>query len=208
MAMTALGAVFQLLSVAWQPPTERSVASVVDGDLGRALGANAAAVGVDRTALDGFADALDDLRGRAANDVLHELRREHTRLFLGNPPLLTNSEGPWRKYAEGKEGVALMVNSYSTEVADFMRFCGVTRAITYNDCVDYVENELDFAGFLANGPSYLAEHGLDANELLGRFCAEHLVLWLPGFCRQVADAAKLPYYRALADLTGAFVTGL
>ena len=73
--------------------------------------------------------------------MLHELRRENTRLFLGDRPLVENSEGPWRKRAEGKQGAALMVNSYSVEIADFMRSCGIERKPGYNDCIDYVEND-------------------------------------------------------------------
>lgn len=55
-----------------------------------------------------------------------------------------------------------MVNSYSVEVADFMRTCGIERKPGYNDCIDYVENELEFAALLAESPTYLAEQGKDA----------------------------------------------
>lgn len=33
-----------------------------------------------------------------------------------------------------------MANSYSAEVADFMRSCGIERKPGYNDCIDHVAN--------------------------------------------------------------------
>ena len=137
--------------------------------------------------------------------MLHELRRENTRLFLGDRPLVENSEGPWRKRAEGKQGAALMVNSYSVEIADFMRSCGIERKPGYNDCIDYVENELEFAALLAESPTYLAEQGKDALGLLEEFIAGHLKIWLPGFCADVVAQTKTPYYRALCELTSKLV---
>ena len=156
-----------------------------------------------------FAAALSQgYAGRSADDVLHELRRENTRLFLGDRPLVENSEGPWRKRAEGKRGAALMVNSYSVEVADFMRSCGVERKAGYNDCIDYVENEFEFAALLAEGPMSLAEQGKDPLGLLEEFATRHLKLWLPGFCSDVIAQTRTPYYRALCELTGKLVDEL
>ena len=88
-----------------------------------------------------------------------------------------------------------MVNSYSVEVADFMRSCGIERKAGYNDCIDYVENEFEFAAMLT-------EQGEGALEQLEEFIAGHLKIWLPGFCDDVIAQTKTPYYRALCELTG------
>lgn len=146
--------------------------------------------------------------GHDTNDVLHGLRRENTRLFLGDRPLVENSEGPWRKHAEGKQGAALMVNSYSVEVANFMRSCGIERKAGYNDCIDYVENEFEFAAMLAESPTYLAEQGKDALGLLEEFIAGHLKTWLPGFCADVVTQTRTPYYQALCELTAKLIDEL
>lgn len=205
---TLLGTMFRLLSVAFRPPTRGLAELVATGAIADDVRATWGALELDGASAEAFCAGLAGYAGRPADEVMHELRRENTRLFLGSRPLVANSEGPWRKKAEGKEEVALMVNSYSTEVADFMRYCGVVRADGYNDCVDYVENECDFAGLLSDGPAYLAERGMDAVELLERFVGEHMKLWVPGFCADVLAATECPYYRALCGLTRSFVDEL
>ena len=78
----------------------------------------------------------------------------------------------------------------------------------YNDCMDYIENELDFAALLASQPDYLVEKGIDPLERLDAFIGEHLQKWVPGFCAQVAAQTQLGYYRALSDLTVALMREL
>jgi len=204
-APTLLGTMFRLFSVAYQPPTRELAELVVNGALARDVCGVWEALELDAASCEAFGAGLAGYAGRDAEDVLHELRRENTRLFLGKRPLVENSEGPWRKKKQGSEVVALMVNSYSTEVADFMRYCGVVKAQGYNDCVDYIENECDFAGFLADQPAYLAEHGMDATELLERFIDEHMKLWVDGFCADVLAETECPYYRAVCTLMRAFM---
>lgn len=205
MAATVLGTMFRLFSVAFQPPTAELAALVASGELGSRVAEVWGALELDEAPAGHFADGLSPYSGRDADEVLHELRRDNTRMFLTDRPLIENSEGPWRKKSEGIEVVALMVNSYSTEVSDFMRYCGVVKAAGYNDCVDFIENECDFAGFLADGPAYLAEHGMDAADLLDRFMDEHMKKWVPGFCDDVERFAETPYYQSLARLMRAFM---
>ena len=206
---TALGNMLRLLSTAFQPPTKQLAGLVTSGAIGRDVASTWVALGLPTEACAAFEESLARAyRGRDTDEVLHGLRRESTRLFLGDRPLVENSEGPWRKKAENKQGVALMVNSYSIEVADFMRSCGVERKPGYNDCIDYVENEFEFAAFLADKPEFLAEQGRDTLELLEEFVERHLKLWLPGFCSEVAAATREPYYRELCKLTGALVAEL
>lgn len=196
---------FRLFSVAFQPPTAELASLVTSGNLQTSVAEVWAALELDAGATDAFEKGLAGYIGRPAGEVLHELRQDSTRMFLTDRPLIENSEGPWRKKSEGIEVVALMVNSYSTEVSDFMRYCGVVKADGYNDCVDFIENECDFAGFLADGPEYLAEHDMDATDLLDRFMDEHMKKWVPGFCADVERECETPYYRALCQLMRAFM---
>ena len=182
---------------------------MVSGSLARDITATWAELDLPGRDADAFSGALSQAyAGHDTNDVLHGLRRENTRLFLGDRPLVENSEGPWRKRAEGKRGAALMVNSYSVEVADFMLSCGIERRPGYNDCIDYVENELGFAALLAESPTYLAEQGKDALGLLEEFIAGHLKTWLPGFCADVVTQTRTLYYRAPCELTSKLVNEL
>ncbi len=202
---TNLGNMFRLLSVAFKPPTSDLANVVVSGELSKAMTDTWRTLGLDGEKAAAFTGVLDGYRGDDAEDVLHELRREHTRLFLGNPPLVENSEGPWRKKAEGKIGVDLMVNSYSLEIQEFMRQCGAVKAKGRNDCIDYIEVECEFAAMLAEQPQYLADLGKDPLDLLDSFMDEHMEKWVPGFCVEVAEKTRLPYYRELCRLMAAFM---
>lgn len=214
MAQTVLATLLKLAARAFEPPTAELVASITSGDLAQGMRQTWAEAELADEACAAFCGVLDEYRDAVADRVrdpegiLHELRREHTRLFLGKRPLVENSEGPWRKKAEGIVEVALMANSYSTEVSDFMRFCGVVRPRGYNDCMDYIENELDFAALLASQPDYLVEKGIDPLERLDAFIGEHLQKWVPGFCAQVAAQTQLGYYRELSNLTAALMREL
>ena len=202
MAQTAPGNMFRLLSTAFQPPTERLAGLVASGALARDIATTWHELDLPDNDSAAFAGTLSQAyENRDSNTVMPEQRCANTRLFLGDRPLVENSEGPWRKRAEGKQGAALMVNSYSVEVADFMRSCGVERKAGYNDCIDYVENEFEFAAMLT-------ERGEDALEQLEGFIAEHLKIWLPGFCNDVIAQTRTPYYRALCELTGKLVDEL
>ena len=202
MAQTALGNMFRLLSTAFQPPTERLAGLVTSGALARDIATTWRELDLPDNDAAAFVGTLSQAyENRDSNTVMHELRCENTRLFLGDRPLVENSEGPWRKRAEGKQGAALIVNSYSVEVADFMRSCGIERKAGYNDCIDYVENEFEFAAMLT-------EQGEGALEQLEEFIAGHIKIWLPGFCDDVIAQTKTPYYRVLCELTNKLVDEL
>lgn len=204
MPQTNLGALFKLFSIAFEPPTLGLADLVVSGALAADIQAAWEALELPRRSSDAFAEGLSGYVGRDAEETMHELRRESTRLFLGDRPLVTNSEGLWRKKAEGKTNAVLIINSYSLEVADFMRSCGVVRAEGYNDCVDYIETECDFASFLADAPDYLVGLGKDPAALLEEFMQNHMNRWVPGFCSEVVHAARAVYYRELGALMGEF----
>lgn len=201
---THLGNIFKLFSVAFTPVTEQSVKVIVEGTLADDVATTWKALDLPAEALEQFLATMEQYRGRDAEEVLHELRIDWAHMYMGDRPRVTNTEGLWRFRAEGRDSVR-MINRYTNEVADFMRECGVKRQPKYNDCIDYIENECDFAAFLANGPEYLAELGRDNIELLGNFMDDHMLKWAPGFCDDVQREAKTPYYQVLAKLMQAFL---
>ena len=201
---THLGNIFKLFSVAFTPVTEQSVQVIVEGTLADDVATTWKALDLPAEALEQFLATMEQYRGRDAEEVLHELRIDWAHMYMGDRPRVTNTEGLWRFRAEGRDSVR-MINRYTNEVADFMRECGVKRQPKYNDCIDYIENECDFAAFLANGPEYLAELGRDNIELLGDFMDDHMLKWAPGFCDDVVRESTTPYYQALAALMQAFL---
>lgn len=206
---TTLGALFKLLAVAWRPPTAGPwMEALTSGMMARDLAEAARALDLPEGAIAACAEALAGYEGADPVEVLHALRRDETRLFIGDNPVVENSEGTWLQRAHGVAHPVRMINNHSVAVADFMRECGVTRREKYNDCIDYLSNELDFCGYLADEVPALEAAGIDGIARLEAFIDEHLSQWVPGFCDEVAAEAREPFYRGLAGLTGAFMRAL
>lgn len=84
----------------------------------------------------------------------------------------------------------------------------MVRKGKYNDCIDYLSNEFDFCGYLADGGTLSVSADIDAAERLQAFVDEHLCAWVPGFCVEVEAESAEPFYRGLAVLTGEFARAL
>lgn len=201
---TYLQNAFELFSLVLQPPTEAWMDAVVSGELASQLVEIWAALELDPQLANAFETDMQGYRGRDAEDVLHELAREATRLHYGDGQLVRNTEGLWRLNSEGREGV-FIINRYARQVSDFMRECGVVRAGSYNDSMDSIENECYFMSILASSPAYLVDAGRDPQELFERFMDEHMKVWVPGFCDQVCQNTRAVYYRAVCMLLKTFV---
>lgn len=208
MAHTHLGNMFRLFSVAFQPASTHQAELVTSGMLQSDMRTTWEALELASDAIDRLEEGLSVYRGRDAGDVMREVRREETRLFLNQNPPVANSEGVWRKKAEGYQFVSYMINSYSLEVEEFMRQCGVVKSKGKNEPVDYVHAECEFAGMLADGPDYLVRLDKDPLALLDEFAQSHLKAWLPGFCEDVQRETRIPYFAEVARLLAVFVEEL
>lgn len=207
MPQTNLALLLKVFSVAFEFPTTSTADAVVSGTLRSDTKTLWEALQLPSESIERFSEALNRYVDRDQEDVLHELRREYTRLFLGDNPLVANSEGMWRMKSEGRKAV-LIINSYSLEIADFMRECGVVKAEGYNDCIDYVDTEFDFASHLAGSPEYLVDLGKDPLDLFDSFIDNHLELWIPGFCNDVLNTSDVVYYKAISALISEFIDEL
>lgn len=197
---------FKLFAVAFRPPTIGAwIDSIVSGSLRNDIETTWVALGLPKEPLAEFCIKLDEYAERDTEEVLHELRREETRLFIGENPLIENSEGTYLQRKNGVKQPIRMISQHSVAVADFMRSCGVTRQEKYNDCIDYLENECDFCGYLATEPQYLIDLGIDPLNKLDEFVNDHMLLWVPGFCSEVKTETKVSYYAGIALLMGAFL---
>lgn len=204
---TYLSNMFSLLSVGFAAPTIERAQLMVDGTFVREVGETWEALGLPVADAEAFAAEMAVYEGRDPEEVLHEIRREYTRLFMLDR-VVEITEGPFRKKAAGHEAVLYMVNDISMGIQDFMRTCGVVRPAGYNDSVDLIDNEWYFCSILADDPAYLAEKGLSAEEQLTTFIDEHVRQWVPAFSEQVIEQSRIPYYRALARLQAQLVEAL
>lgn len=164
-------------------------------------------------------DFAADARANAGEDneaLLHALRAEATRLFVGAPePACSPYEGIWRAADDGVQGL-LFVNPHSMAVERFCRSCGLGCPDGSNEPLDYAATELELMQHLAmleaglaapaeDGPAIDGLPGGSASAAYEQFMAEHPLMWLPRFAEAVGESARLPYYRAAAALLKAYL---
>jgi len=193
-------------SLVFEYPDKNLAELLVSGALPQEMLALSAEVGLAEDIVASARTRLAAYRGLPAEDVMHELRQEYTRLFLGRQPLVSNTEGIWRCRAEGYKHPPLMVNPRSMEVQKFQESCGVVRASGFSDCVDTVCVECEFAAHLAGGPEFPAELGRTSAEAYREFVDAHMKQWIPGFCRDVRAESENVYYSSMVDLLEAFIS--
>ncbi|RDB62887.1 molecular chaperone TorD [Gordonibacter sp. 28C] len=164
------------------------------------------------------AESKDPLRRggageRTADALLHALRAEATRLFVGAPDAACSPyEGVWRAADDGVQAL-LFVNPHSMEVERFMRSCGLGRPEGTNEPLDHAATECELLQHLAMLEAGLAEPpgGVAADALPGgspaaayaSFLDDHARAWMPRFAEHLAAESREPFYRAAAQLLGA-----
>lgn len=196
---------FRIFSLAFECPDDNVAELLVSGVMQREVSAVCAAVGLPEAVVNSAAERLAEYHGRSSEDVLHELRREYTALFLDRYPKVSHSEGVWRCRAEGYKNPPLIVNPRSLDVQKFQQSCGVVRAEGFTDCVDTVSVECDFAAYLADEPEFPEELGRTSAEVYREFVDLHMKQWIPGFCQDVRAESDNSYYRAMVDLLEEFI---
>ena len=125
--------------------TSREVAdALVSGDYGEALAELVAANGLPASEGERAAGELDRYRGRDGDEVLHALRREYTRLYIGTRgPLIAPFAGTWDALEKGRKPL-LFVGKESMEIERCMRRCGIAHAGKSNDPLDHIGSMLEF----------------------------------------------------------------
>ncbi len=201
---------YELLVLSFRYPDRTLAKAVAGGEWEEAATEVVKALGVPMG--DGFQSGQVD--GRGIEELLHALRVEATRLFVGAPePLASPFEGVWRAADDGVQAL-LFVSPHSMEVEHFMEACGVGRPEGTNEPLDHAATELEFLQWLC----MLAYGMVEAPEGVGtpeggwagahdRFLEEHARTWMPRFARKVAEETREPFYRSAAGLLEALLDG-
>lgn len=139
-------------------------------------------------------------------EPLDALLIDYTRLFLGPPQALAR---PYASIWLSPEG-GIMQDS-TMGVLQFYREGGFEIDEEFRELPDHIAVELEFLYLLLFEESRCAENGgraaaAEAAQLRRRFLHQHLALWIRPFTAAVRASAATAFYRALADLTEAFVS--
>lgn len=153
--------------------------------------------------------ALDSKMDSDPETLLHTLRLEATRLFIGAPePVVSPYEGIHRAQTDGVQAL-LFVNPHSMEVERFVQACGLGRPGGTNEPLDHLATECELLEHLAlRAAGITLEDGVAATDLPGgsaeaaynTFLEEHARIWMPGFADAVATETREPFYRAAAQM--------
>ena len=199
----------ELLALSFRYPTVELADAVASGEWADAAEEIAQALDLDLP--ESFeADARANV-GEDPGALLHALRAEATRLFVGAPePAVSPYEGVWRAKDDGVQAL-LFVNPHSMAVERFCRSCGLGRPEGTNEPLDHVATELELMQHLcmrAGGMVELADEAPADEALPGgspaaaheQFLAEHALAWLPRFADVTVAESRHPFYRAAANL--------
>ncbi len=153
------------------------------------------------------ADLGDDFERLPKQDLSERLGLEYTRLFMGPGVHVSPHESVFTE-VDGEAGG--LYGAQTVKVKKFIETTGLSYDDSFSGLPDHVSVELEFMGKLADTES---ENWSKGNEEGARYCRsvqkmfaeQHLLKWLPDFCRSVSDKAELPFYREMARITRDFV---
>lgn len=170
--------------------------------------------------------AVPEREAVGTESLLHALRAEATRLFVGAPePVVSPYEGVHRAQGDGVQAL-LFVNPHSMAVERFMGACGLGRPEGTNEPLDHVATECELLEHLALRAAIASADAAPADPcesapectvpddtLPGnspkaayeRFLEEHARTWIPGFAEAVAAQTREPFYRAAVQILAELV---
>ncbi len=207
-------AAFELLSLVFLPPSREAARALTAGEFSDACGEALSGMGCAPGAVGEVVDGLAPCAGGDAEETYHAIRREHTRLFVGErEPLVTPFLGVWDAQRRGQRGL-LFVGEKSMETERFMRRCGVGKDLAAgqaNDPVDHVGTLCEFGKFLClvNARAVQPAEGACIEpgdferffsgffEPYARWCAE-----------RVRALSACPFYRAMARMLDCVCDGV
>lgn len=214
----ARAALCELLALSFRYPDATLAEVVCDGEWVDAADEIAAATGVDWSV-----DPDLPFGSQDADEMLHSLRAEATRLFIGAPePVISPFEGIWRAADDGVDAL-LFVNPHSMEVERFCKACGLGRPEGTNEPLDHVATELELLEYLAARAAADAAGDADAavdadaesaammvasvdlpggsaEAAFDQFMTSHVQLWMPRFAAKVQEESKLAFFAEAARL--------
>ena len=138
---------------------------------------------------------------RGTDEGLLALQVEYTYLFINAVPKV-----PAPPYASAYSGEGWLMGEPAESALKAYRTAGVALLGSYSDLPDHVATELEFASWLGLQARSAQEDGDDVRahgfiaQLLS-FWEDQLASWLPRFCSQVDESARLSLYAELARLS-------
>lgn len=201
-------ACLELLAFSYRYPVRELADALVSGEWVEAAMELAPFCGYDTS--DISFEALESYRDASSEDVLHRIRAEATRLFLGVPvSIISPYEGVWRAQDDGVAPL-LFVNPHTMEVERFMQSCGLGQPKGTNEPLDNIATELELLQYLCALEAGMIElpeskesssfPGGSPDAAYRSFVCEHMQVWVPRFAEAVLAHTKEPFFQVAALL--------
>lgn len=194
-------ALYELLSVSFRFPTEETANVIVSGEFAEALQEIGRLDEVDGALLEECASDLAGYVGQNSDDVFHRLRKEHTRLFVGQGSYLVSPyAGIWDAEQNGRPAL-LMVNPESMAIERFMRRCGVGQPEGTNEPLDHIASLLEFLYYLClvkAGAVQPPAHASIQEHDYELFFDAHVAGFARAFGQRVVDETSEPFLASAA----------
>lgn len=201
--MLSRASLYELLAMAFRYPDEALAGAVASGEFADACAEVCAANGIEEDSSLEIAGALRQYVGKESCEILHDLRREHTRLFIGKgKTLVTPYAGVWKSIKEGKQPL-YMVGEESMDIERFMRRCGMGQPEGTNEPLDHISSLLEFLYYLcavrvrAVAPPEYADVHDDDYEV---FFSKHFDAFRHAFSEAVVRQSREPFFTVSAQL--------
>ncbi len=165
----------------------------------------AAAQGVSMEGKEALRAYAESIRHSELKAVVTQLAVEYASLFLN---VGQHHIAPYESiYTSGER---LLMQRARDEVFALYRNEGLARDIKVNEPEDHIATELEFMSYLCQKAMQSVEKidwktALRYLEKQGGFLEEHLLAWIPAFCKELARTARPGFYRGMAQLTDDFV---
>lgn len=202
----ALSTAYELLSLGLLVPSKETAQALVSGEFSEACSEICSSLGVDHSQAEMLLNTLHEFIGRDCEEVFSEIRREYTRLFVGEKkPPITPYIGLWETEKEGVEGL-LFVSQGSIEIEHFMRDRGVAKDLAAgqtNDPVDHIGTVCEFLQYLClvNARAVKTPDGFEVEpDDYRNFLADYFAPYAYWLIRQISTTSRSSFYKAMALL--------
>jgi len=154
-------------------------------------------------AMTGLGIRLDELT-HDDDSILEQLAIEFTRLFLGPGKHVS----PHESVQIGQNGI--LNDATTVQVSRFIEVAGYQFKTDSKRYPDHICSEFEFMeALISKQAEALADGDLEETEtsqmLQDEFIQRHLVHWVPQFCDEIEQSAKLPLYKAVGRAVSAFI---
>lgn len=206
--------VFSLMAYAFFEPTEDLVTKLVDGTFFSELSGYFRDLTQHRasimSALDPLKEYVKELSDIDETSLLHELRVEYTRLFIGPVKMIVPPYETFYAPDNEKGPKLLVVSQTAMSVEAAYREAGLVGSDDHREPADHFATEMEFLYFISKMESdaWMEDDNNAAKKWRRRqlvFLDGHLAKWGCEFCQAVSGKSLHPFYQAMGHFGEIFI---